>query len=48
MIPLFFGAGHLSVAICGLYCLRSMEAFPGDAQFHFIKGEHTTQLSTTP
>ena len=45
MIPLFFAAGHVNYARWGLYYLRSMEALPEDVQYHFMKGEHTVQLS---
>ena len=45
MIPLFFAAGHVNYARWGLYYLRSMEALPDDVRYHFMKGEHTVQLS---
>ena len=48
MIPLFFVAGHASYARWGLYYLRSMKALPDDVYSHFMKGEHTIQLSSTP
>ena len=48
MILLFFAANHVNYANQGLYYLCSMEAFSDHAYSHFMKGEHTIQLSAIP
>ena len=48
IIPLFFATGHGNYARWGLYYFSSMEALPDNVHSHFMKGEHTIQLSPTP
>ena len=40
MMPYFFASGHVNYARYGLFYLRHMEALPGDALQHFMKGSH--------
>ena len=48
IIPLFFAAGHGNYARWELYYFCSMETLPDNVHSHFMKREHTIQLSPTP
>ena len=44
----FFAAGHVNYPRWGLPYLRRMKAFSDNVHSHFMKGEHTIQLSASP
>ena len=48
MIPVFLAAGHVNYPRWEFPYLRRMKAFSDNVHSHFMKGEHTIQLSATP
>ena len=47
MLPLFFAANHVNYARDGLYYHRIMRRMPEYVRYHFMKGEHTVQQTSS-